>query len=214
MRGGDLGWIKQGEKEKAYNDQIFFHAQKGKVYKVISQTENAIHLVQVVEDKPTNPAVLVTYLTKEILPSPETEKSIYATATNFAADNQTDAKFKAAGQKLNIKSVNDVQKNAFEIRGLGSCRDLIKWVYNARKGDVSPIYTVDKKHVVALLEAISPKGLPEVDALRDRLKAEVLKEKKFEILSKKVADAKAQLLRPIKQALAALLLTVRLNLKL
>jgi len=34
MRGGDLGWVKQGEKDKAYNDLIFFRAVKGKVYKV------------------------------------------------------------------------------------------------------------------------------------------------------------------------------------
>ena len=191
MRGGDLGWIKQGEKDKAINDLVFFHAQKGKLYKVPSATENAIHLIQVVEDKPTKPAVLVTYFTKEILPTPETEKFIYGTATNFAADNQSEAKFKASGEKLRIKTVNAVRKDAFDIDGLGSARDLVKWVYTAKKGDVSPIYTVDKKHVVALLETVRAKGLPEVDAVRDMIKADVVKDKKFELLSKKVADAKA-----------------------
>ena len=191
MKGGDLGWIKQGEKDKAINDLVFFHAQKGKIYKVPSATENAIHLIQVVEDKPTKPAVLVSYLTKEILPTPETEKFIYGTATNFAADNQSEAKFKASGEKLRIKTVNAVKKDAFDIDGLGSARDLVKWVYTAKKGDVSPIYTVDKKHVVALLETVRAKGLPEVDAVRDMIKADVVKDKKFELLSKKVADAKA-----------------------
>ena len=190
-RGGDLGWIKQNEKEKMYNDLIFFHAQKGKLYKVPAQTENAIHIVQVVEDRPSKPAVLVSYLTKEIMPTPETERNIYSTATNFAADNQSETKFKASGEKLQIKAVNDVKKDAFEISGLGSARDLVKWVYSAKKGDVSPVYTVGKKHVVALLETIRTKGLPDVDAVRDQVKAEVVKEKKFEILSKKVADAKA-----------------------
>ena len=191
MKGGDLGWIKQGEKDKAINDLVFFHAQKGKLYKVPSATENAIHLIQVVEDKPTKPAVLVTYFTKEILPTPETEKFIYGTATNFAADNQSEAKFKASGEKLRIKTVNAVRKDAFDIDGLGSARDLVKWVYTAKKGDVSPIYTVDKKHVVALLETVRAKGLPEVDAVRDVIKADVVKDKKFELLSKKIADAKA-----------------------
>jgi parvulin-like peptidyl-prolyl isomerase len=191
MKGGDLGWVKRGEKEKAYNDLIFFHAQKGKVYKVPNQTENAIHLVQVIEDKPTVSAVLVSYLSKEIQPTPETERNIYSNATNFAADNQSDVKFKAAGQKLNMKTVNAVKKDAFDIAGLGSARDLIKWVYGAKKGDVSPVYTVEKKHVVALLEVIRPKGLPEIDALRDIVKPEVIRDKKFEILSKKVTDAKA-----------------------
>jgi peptidyl-prolyl cis-trans isomerase D len=191
MKGGDLGWVKRGTKDKAYNDLIFFHAQKGKLYKVPNQTENAIHLVQVIEDKPTTPAVLVSYLTKEILPSPETERNIYSTATNFAADNQSEAKFKASGEKVNMKTVSAVKKDAFDIPGLGSARDLIKWVYGAKKGDVSPVYTVDKKHVVALLEVVRAKGVPELDALRDAVKPEVIKDKKFEILSKKIADAKA-----------------------
>jgi peptidyl-prolyl cis-trans isomerase D len=191
MRGGDLGWIKQGEKDKAYNDLIFFHAQKGKTYKLPVQAENAIHILQVVEDKPTSPAVLVSYFTKEIVPSPETEKVIYETASNFAADNQSEAKFKASGEKMHMKSLPGVMKDAFEIRGLGSARDLIKWVYTAKKGDVSPIYTVDKRHVVALLESVHPKGLPDLDAVKDIIRPEVIKDKKFEMLSKKVADAKA-----------------------
>lgn len=190
-KGGDLGWVKQNEKDKAYNDLIFFHAQKGKLYKLPVQTENAIHLIQVIEDKPTKPAVCVSYFTKEIAPSTETEKQIYGTATGFATDNQGEAKFKAAGEKLRMKAVQALRKDEFDIKGLGSARDLIKWAFNAKKGDVSPIYTIEKKHVVALLELVRSKGLPEVDALRDALKAEVVKQKKFEILSKKVADAKA-----------------------
>lgn len=192
MRGGDLGWVKRGEKPKEYNDLIFFHAQKGKVYKIPVQSENVIHLVQVVEDRPTVPAVLVSYLTKEILPTPETERNIYSNATNFASDNQAGAKFKAAGAKMNMKTVNAVKKDAFDIEGLGgNARDLIKWVYGAKAGDVSPVFTVEKKHVVALVELVRPKGLPEVDAVRDFVKADVIKDKKFEILSKKIADAKA-----------------------
>jgi len=191
VNGGDLGWIKQGEKDKAYNDLIFYHAQKGKLYKLPVQNENAIHIIQVVEDRPSKPAVLVSYLTKEIAPSPETEKLIYGTATSFASDNQGEAKFKAAGAKMQMKTVNALRKDAFDIDGLGTARDLIKWVFNAKKGDVSPVYTVEKKHVVALLDLVRPKGLPEIDALRDALKAEVVKNKKFELLSKKVADANA-----------------------
>ena len=47
------------------------------------------------------------------------------------------------------------------------------------------------QHVVALLESVNGKGLPELDAVREGLKREVTRDKKFELLSKKVADAKA-----------------------
>ena len=191
MRGGDIGWVKQGEKDKAYNDLIFFRAQKGKLYRIPSQTENAIHVIQVVEDKPTKLAVEVAYLTKEIIPSPETERNIYGNATTFASDNQTEAKFIAAGKKSGVKTINAVQRDAFSVEGLGSAREVIKWAFNAKKGDVSSIFTVGKKHVVVLLEEIRAKGLPDVPAVRDRVKPLVVREKKFEILSKKIDAAKA-----------------------
>src|SRR5206468_3355608 len=102
----------------AYNDLIFYRAQKGKLYRVPSQTENAIHIIQVVEDKPSKVAVQMAYLSKEIIPSPETERAIYGNATTFAADNQSEAKFKEAAKKLNAKTINSIQKDAFTVEGL------------------------------------------------------------------------------------------------
>jgi peptidyl-prolyl cis-trans isomerase D len=192
MKGGDLGWVKQGEKDKAINDLIFFHAEKGKLYKIPVQSENAIHLLQVVEDKPSKPAVEVAYFSKEIVPSPETERTIYGTATAFAADNQGAAKFKAAGEKLHIKTVSALKKDAFDVEGLqGSARELVKWAFNAKKGDVSPVFTVEKKHVVALVEDVRSKGLPDLESLRAGITPEVKKDKEFELLSKKITDANA-----------------------
>ncbi len=191
MRGGDIGWVKQGEKEKAYNDLIFYRAVKGKIYRVPVQAENAIHLVQVVEDKANKPAVQMSYLSKEIIPSPETERNIYGNATTFAADNQSEAKFKEAGKKLNAKNIEAVRKEDFTVQGLGSARELVKWAFKAKKGDVSSIFTVDKKHVVALLEQVRAEGTPDVESVKDAIKPFVVQQKKFEMLSKKLADAGA-----------------------
>jgi peptidyl-prolyl cis-trans isomerase D len=192
LRGGDMGWIKQNEKDKAYNDLIFYRAQKGKVYKLPLQSENAIHLIQVIDEKPSKMGVLVSYFSKEIAPSSETEEAIYTTATTFAADNQQPAKFKANGEKLHIKTVNKVTKDAYTIEGLnGNARDIVKWIFEAKKGAVSQVYTVEKKHVVIMLDDIRPKGVPDLDAVRAIITPDVIKEKKFAALSKKIADAKA-----------------------
>ncbi|MBL0310462.1 MAG: SurA N-terminal domain-containing protein [Bacteroidetes bacterium] len=193
MRGGDIGWVKKGAKDKMYNDLIFYHATKGRAYKVPAATENAIYIVQVVEDRPTKAGVLVTYLSKEIIPSPETERTIYGNATTFASEHQNEAKFKEAGQQLNIKSVESLKKDDFTIQGLGAARDIVKWIFGDKttKGSVSSVFTVERKHVVALVEQIRPMGLQDLEVVRDQVKAEVIKQKKFELLSKKVTDAKA-----------------------
>jgi len=145
----------------------------------------------VVEDKPTKVAVQLSYLTKEIIPSPETERTIYGNATTFAGENQKAEKFLEAGKKLNIKTVQALKKDEFSVPGLGSTRELVKWAFNAKKGEVSPPFTTSGKHVIALLENITPKGLPDLDAVRDRITPDVKTAKKFELLAKKVDDAKA-----------------------
>ena len=68
---------------------------------------------------------------------------------------------------------------------------MIKWAFNAKKGDVSSIFTVDKKHVVAVLEQVRAAGLPEPDVARMVVEHDIILEKKFEILAKKANDAKA-----------------------
>jgi peptidyl-prolyl cis-trans isomerase D len=188
VKGGDIGWIKQGQVEKGFNDAIFFFMNKGQVSK--TATQSALHIIQVIDDSPSKTGVQVAYLTKSIVPSPETERAIYSQASKFAADNQTEAKFKEAAKKANGKSV-DVKKSDFNVMGLTNARELVRWAYNAKKGDVSSIVTVDKKHAIAYLESIRVKGLPDLDAVKEDVKLAYTKEKKFELLSKKVTDAKA-----------------------
>jgi parvulin-like peptidyl-prolyl isomerase len=58
--GGDKGWVKFGQMDKPYNDAIFFHASKGEVVKTVSG--NSLHIVQVIDDRPTTAGVEVAYL--------------------------------------------------------------------------------------------------------------------------------------------------------
>lgn len=190
MAGGNIGWVKLNEKEPQYNNLIFYRAARGKTYKVPTNADNAFHIIQVIDDKPSKTAVQVAYLSKEIIPSPDTEKEIYGNASKFVADNQTAEKFKKSGETAGIKSI-DVKKDDYTIYGVGNARELVRWAYNAKKGDVSNIVSVDKKHLVAMLEVVKAKGLPEVDAVRENAKAMFLQEKKSELLAQKIKDANA-----------------------
>src|SRR6185436_18480470 len=45
--------------------------------------------------------------------------------------------------------------------------------------------------VVAVLQQVRTAGLPEVSAVKEQVRPDVVREKKFEILAKKITDAKA-----------------------
>jgi peptidyl-prolyl cis-trans isomerase D len=188
VKAGDIGWVKREVKPKYYNDVLFYQAAKGKVYKTATQNELIIFMVT--EDRPTKQGVQVAYLTQTIVPSPETERTIYGNASKFAGDNQTEALFTKSAEKLKAKTADNLRKNDFNVFGLGNARDLVRWAYTAQKGDVSSIMNVDKKYVVAILTGVAAKGLPDLDAVKDRVKFDYLREKKAELLAEKINGAK------------------------
>lgn len=193
MNGGQIGWVKQGEREEFANNLIFYRAQKGKTYVYGSPQENAFFIFQVTEDKPSKAGALVTYLTREIVAGQETQNDIYSAASAFAADNQTEAKFKEAAVKLklNLRPVDNLKAEDFSVYGLGSARSLVKWAFSAKAGEVSTPITVGEKHVIALLESVRPKGVATVDAVREEVKLQVVREKKAQMLAEKVKGANA-----------------------
>jgi peptidyl-prolyl cis-trans isomerase D len=185
VKGGDKGWIKFGQSEQVYNAAIFYFASKGEVIK--TYTQNALHIVQIIEDKPTKPAVQVAYFTKTILPTPETERAIYATASKFASDNNTETKFKEAVKgNPNAKTVEFITKNDFSVYGITNARELVRWAFNAKKGEVSSIIAAEKKHLVAYVETTREKGTPELDAVKEQVKIAFIKDKKNELNAKKI----------------------------
>lgn len=192
VAGGNIGWVKKGQKGKMYNDILFYRAVKGKTYRAL-EGGDAVHLFQVIEDKPGKTGVLVSYLSREIVPSSETDRAIFSNATLFVSDNQNEAKFREAAKKYNAKTVSNLRDESFDVEGLGAAREIVKWAFKAKKGDISSVFSVNKgrTYVVALLEQIREKGVPDLDAVRDNIKPLVVQEKKFELLSKRIADAKA-----------------------
>lgn len=77
-------------------------------------------------------------------------------------------------------------------RGLRSTREAMKWIFDAKEGEVSPLYECgnnDNLLVVALTK-IHPVGYRDLDGVKDMLKQEVLRDKKFETLKSKLANVK------------------------
>jgi peptidyl-prolyl cis-trans isomerase D len=193
VKGGDAGWIKQNQRSKEFNNLVFYRAVKGKTYRLPSQEENAWYIFQVVEDRPSKQAVQVSYLSREIVPSAETQSNIYEAASIFSSDNQGEEKFLAAAKKKNVKAVESISKEDFTVQGIGSARSLVKWAFEASKGEVSAPITIGNQHIVALVELVRPAGLLDVAAVRaDAGKISLItKEKKVELLTKKIKDSGA-----------------------
>jgi peptidyl-prolyl cis-trans isomerase D len=187
-KGGDIGWLKQGFTLKPLNNYLFFDSKPGDI-KLMKLTEQngrfGYHIIKNVEASPVNPAVKLVYITRKLEPSNTTDKSIFNAASNFALKNNTESLFKASAdaQKLHIYESDNLKQNDFYVPDLGVNRDIIKWTYAAKAGEISPVISSDNKYVVAVLDLVTPKGIQQLNSIRATVAFEVKKQKKAELLA-------------------------------
>lgn len=189
-KGGEQGWVKPGDKPKEYSDAIFLY-DEGRIHKVFA--DNNLYLIQVTRTVPTIPAVRVAFLTKSVIASKTTEDEILGNVTKFTTDNRSKEKFNATADKLPAFRSRQAAlgKNDYNVTGIGSGRQVVRWVFEGKKGDVSQPFRVGDQYIVALISDVREKGLPTVEQAKQELEFFVKKEKKAEMLKKKITDAKA-----------------------
>lgn len=198
--GGLVGWVQANDQQhdEYYKSIVFHNGVVGKVYRYIDAGNNVIRLIEIAEEKPSKVGVKVSYYTRSIMPSQETENDIYSNVNQFVSGTSSEDKFKAYMKEhpQDIKTARQITKESYDVMGLGSARALVKWVFNAKRGDISPIISLgsganDRRHIIAYLESVTGKGSPDLESVREEVKRAYLQEKKFELLAKKITDAKA-----------------------
>jgi peptidyl-prolyl cis-trans isomerase D len=198
-KGGDLDYAGPGMMVKPFNDLIFFEAEIGKLYTVI--TEFGVHLVEVTDKKFINntQGVRLATISKTILPSEDTRGKRYDEALAFVSKTRTlDALTKEAKKKnLTLETAPPVTANDAVLGPLGpgqQSREIIKWAFSADRGDVSSVIYVytdavenyDNRYVIAALQSIQKKGIPSVNDIKADIEPVVINRKKGEMISQRL----------------------------
>jgi len=197
---GVVGWVKYNDPQldEYYKSMVFHNGVPGKTYRYADEKNVYIKFFQIAQESPSKQGIKVSYFTRSIIPSQETENDIYSTVNQFVSANSSEDKFKTymKDHPQNVKTAVNIQKGSYDVMGLGSARALVKWVYGAKRGDISPIISLgtsanDRKHIIAYLESVTGKGAPDLESVKERVKYLYLQDKKFDLLAKKITDAKA-----------------------
>ncbi len=179
---------------KEFGDFIF-EGKTGekKVVKVSNPAYSGYHYIEILDQKGEGPAVQLATISKVLAPSDSTVNAIYGKANEFAGKNTNAAEFDATVSKQNLnKRIGDnIKINNFSIAGLGSAREVIRWAFNHKVGDISQVFQLgDQRYIVAKLTSAEDKGSMELTAVnRPMIEQRVKEEKKTEVISKKYSGS-------------------------
>ena len=149
-------------------------------------------ILQVVDKKAMKTKTTAAIIKKLIDFSKATRSDAYNKFSEFVAKSTTAADLEKNASKYgyHVQSLNDVSTSEHYVAGVHGTRDALKWLFDAKQGDVSPLYECgDNDHLmVIVLSAIHPQGYRSWDdpQVKEILKREVIKDKKAEKLMAKL----------------------------
>jgi peptidyl-prolyl cis-trans isomerase D len=202
--GGKLGWIEEGEQVNRMPIDFFTElVDKNLNEIVVSEQKYGVHLMVKTAQSETFKKVQVGILERKIVPSTETYKKTYANASKFAGENRKLEKFNEAvtAQNLIKRSAPGLTENGTFIPGLESPRQLIRWAYNAKVGEVSEVFELGKRYVIGALTEVKEEGIAPLQQVQNQVRLAVLKEKKADVLLKQLKEAKSADLTAMAQKL-------------
>ena len=115
--------------------------------------------------------------------SKDTYSQAYNKFSQYVSENKTLEGLEKNAQKFGFKvqERKDLFNSEHTVAGLRSTREAMKWIFDAKEGEVSPLYECgNNDHLLVIaLTKIHPEGYRDLAAVEEQLKQEVIRDKKF-----------------------------------
>lgn len=181
VKGGDLGMFGRGAMVAEF-DAACFNGKVGELQ--IVETQFGTHLIEVTKKGAAKPVTYYAQVERPIAPSAATKKETYQKAVDFIQNHGDSASFRAGAVESygGLTYSPNVRPEATAVSGVQNASEIIGWTYNpeTEEGAISQPISVDDGIVVVCLMEIKEKGVPSLRNVYDRVKQEVIKEKKAE----------------------------------
>ena len=185
IKGGDLGWFAPGMMVAEFNDAVF-NGKKGDY--TIVETQFGIHIIHITDQKGLGRQIRVAFVEKKIEPSTKTYQAVYSKANGFAAKNITADAFDKAVKDQNLTKLAEpnIMENARQVGPMENSRELVRWSFTAKPGEISKAFEFGNKFVIAKMIDRREKGFSSIEQIKEQLTAEVRRDKKAVLLMEKL----------------------------
>jgi len=174
--GGDLGWFREGQMVKPFNDACF----QGKTGDLtIVKTQFGFHIVEILEKGNNVKKIKVGIVDRKLEPSSTTYQNVYAEAGRFAGLNNTYEKFKetVSNEGYDKRIANDLKPTDKEIPGLDSPRSIIRSVFEGKENEIvldynkKAVFELGDQFAVVYLTSVKKEGEKKALKIIENIKA-------------------------------------------
>ena len=158
---------------------------------------NQVLVYQVTDRRPAVTLYDVAIVSNEVRFSNDTYENAFNQFSQFLSECKTAADMDQIASKYNYQVLDQKNLrsnvNAIGNQALPNTREAVKWAFaQANEGSISEIYqnSADGRFVAVAVTKVHPVGYLDQQSVDDYLRAEVLKDKKAEMLMKQLAGAK------------------------
>jgi len=187
---GEIGWLTQTYMVPGF-DTCFF-AAPSRPFKL--QSSYGLHIVKVREKTKPIKKVQLAILEKGATAGRETFQSYYTQANEIASISAGKIEnFNNVVREKNLSLIPavNIAPEARSIAAYPNARELVRWAYEAKRGDVSQIISIDNKYFfIAALTGIRNAGIPAIEELSFEISSYIKKEKSD---AKMVAEIKKEI---------------------
>ena len=195
---GEKAWMTTRQYEFAQSmdkdNKAFINALNTQAVNATSQLQlgQGYVILQVCDRKALIEKYTAAVIKKNIDFSQDTYRTAYNKFSSFVSANQTADEIvkNAAKSGYKVQDLKDITTATHYVANIHSTREALKWIFEAKEGSVSPMYECGNNDhlLVVVLDKINRIGFRGLDdpQVKEMVKAEVIKDKKAEMIEAKL----------------------------
>lgn len=200
---GEKAWMTTRQYEFAQtmdkDNKVFINALNTQAVNAVEELQlgQGYVVLQVCDRKAMVDKYVAAVIKKNIDFSQGTYRKAYNKFSSFVSANQSadDIVKNAAKNGYKVQELKDVTTSTHYVANIHATREALKWLFDAKEGTVSPLYECgDNDHLLVIvldkIHRIGYRGLDD-SQVKELVKAEVIKDKKAEMIESKLGGVKS-----------------------
>jgi peptidyl-prolyl cis-trans isomerase D len=188
-KDGNYGWMNDNTGFVEPFKNFGLQGKKGDFGVV--ETQFGYHIMEVQDvSKNTQTKYKLASISRKIQPSEKTLNTFNLKSSEFAGKYNTAELFDKGleEQKISKRLADNIRENDKQVPGLENPKELIRWIYAAKKGDISTSFQFGNRFVVAKLTDVKEKGVAPFDQVKDEVTLKARQDKKASQFMKELND--------------------------